>query len=189
MTTVDTMPNQVTIKTTVVQEIAASDGDFGWVRLLLDDNAGRVVILSAYGDWSYRWDANGDAKLAELLSKLPSSYLAEKFLGSALSEHSDEKTIHAIRKAIIRDRKTGRWSKDEAAAEWLLVKDYENGWHSFHVWCGKTSYDCPGVYARSAIAGCWVGFWDNLWVPLIKPALESLAEANSPCHSTEEQPS
>lgn len=167
--------DKATTKTTTFREIAANTTGWGWARLLWEDETGRVVILSDYGHWSYCWPHIGDDSLPAFLAKLTASYMGEKLLGSKHREHSDEKTIARIRKTITEDHKTGSLTDEEAAEELQAVDDYENGWSDFRSWCGETSYDCPHEMAEDEVNGQWCSFWDHLWFPIIKPALEAIA--------------
>tara|TARA_A100001391_G_scaffold43014_1_gene25001 strand:+ start:412 stop:972 length:561 start_codon:yes stop_codon:yes gene_type:complete len=171
-----TVTKGVTIKTTTFHEIMAVSDGWGWARLLWEDATGRVNINSDYGDWSYCWTAIGTKTLAQFLNQLSSGYMGEKMLGVGLREHSDGKTVAYIRKAIIRDRKDGELTKEEAKEEWTNVKYYGDGDWDFRMWCGETSYEDPWGFACDDVNGQWVSFWDHIWVPLIKPAL---AEVNA----------
>ena len=175
------MNEQVIIKKTVFHEISVATGSWNWARLLMEESTGRVVIVSDYGDWSYCWTSIGERSLAEFLHGLNSQYMGEKLLGSGLRSHDDDSTIKGLRNLIVEYRKDGVLTKEEAAAEWEYVKQYEDGWGDFRWWCDQTEFfDCPYDYSIYQPVACWTEFWNRIWTPLIKPALREIyvSEAN-----------
>lgn len=161
------------IKTTTFSEIAVVD-EFDWARLLWEESTGRVIVLSAYGNWSYCWTHIGSDTLPQILASLHMGYMGGKFLGSHLYEYSLEDTVSAIRQAICELRKTGswsNWSKKLARKEWGLVAALEDGEIDFREWHDQTELDDAYEYRRTEIRADWVSFWERVWVKLILPEL------------------
>ena len=154
-------------------EIYVRNAQSAWCKLLWQDN-GWVIILSDYGHWAYWWGHRGEGvSVPKFLSNLDRDYMGGKMMGTALQEFSLESTVKAIREMIVYDRKCCGMNKEEAANEWALVKQLEDGDLSFEAWYGESTmadgYECH----RTEVCGTWDAFWNRLWVPFVVPVLKS----------------
>lgn len=160
------------VKTTEFKEIHVRNEQSAWCRLLWQDN-GWVIILSDYGHWAYWWGFRGNQSVPKFLADLDRDYMGGKMMGQFLLEFSLKSTVQAIRETIISDRRSCGMEKAEAANEWELAKQLEDGDLSFEAWYGESSmvdgYECH----RTEVCGTWDSFWNRLWLPLVVPVLKS----------------
>ena len=166
----------VEIRKCQLTEINVSTPDWGWARVLIEEDTGRVIVVSDYGEWSHCWWSIGNRTIFQFLNQLDSHYMGGKFLGAGLRVRSEPKTYEKIKKHIIDNRKDNELTKDEARNEWDIVEtcfEYGNG---FEEWCGETEFfrDYPWDMSVDRVVGCWESFWNHIWVPHVKPQLEKL---------------
>lgn len=163
-----------------MREISAVTKSWGWARLLIDEETGRVVIVSDYGEWSYCWRHIGDRTLPQFLAGLNWDYMGEKMLNGNIRVPSDERTVNHIKSEIISLRKTGTLDKEEAALEWEFIDEFQRGWTDFRGWCDQTHLMEPWEYRCDEPNGQWMSFWDHIWTPLIVPALKQIGDSPRP---------
>lgn len=164
------------IRNAEFHEIYVRNDSHAWCRLLWQDD-GWVIILSDYGHWAFWWGHRGKGiSVSRFLAKLDREYMGGKMMGADLYEYSVESTVKCIRETIVEYRKAGVMTKDDARSEWDLSEQLESDGIAFSEWCGESSlgdgYECH----RKEICNTWVQFWSRLWVPLIRPLLESGSE-------------
>jgi len=168
----------MTLGTATFNEIRVSQ-EFEWARLLWEESTGRVIVLSAHGNWSYCWAHIGTDTLAEFLASLHMEYVGGKFFGSALREFSLDETVSFIRQEIMDCRKSAVWKDDKKSAsewarhEWNLVHSLNDGEIDFRDWFQETSFDDAYEYRRTSIRADWVSFWERTWLKFIVPELKA----------------
>lgn len=163
-----------TVKTITETEISASDGH-AWVKVLLQEDTGSVVILSDYGNWSNLWlpDHRPD-NLPAFLARLDADYAGGKFLGVALLVYDEDATRKGIVEHILEARRTLETTKEQAREHYDDLGFLDQG---FDWWCGNTSLEDAWEWApRTVMNHDWRNFWDRLWVPFVVPALCELGE-------------
>ena len=71
---------QLTTGTRTFNQILASGEHRSWINLMWD-KAGRVIILSDYGNWSFFWGCRGEGVSTEkFLAELDMHYMGKKML-------------------------------------------------------------------------------------------------------------
>lgn len=174
----DTQDVTVTVQEVRYQEIHVQT-KHSWCRVQWQEN-GRVVILSDYGDWSYWWGHRGSASTATFLAQLDCDYMCHKLLGSHSQEIDTQRTYRAMQDAVLQARRDGLLTKDEAREEWDRVQDFEGGDRSFEMWVQDSALDDAYEYKCHKLSSDWQNFWDRLWVPHVKPALQEFVAKEKP---------
>ena len=157
------------MKTVPFSEITARSDNGFWVRLLIEEETGWVVILSDYGNWSYRWTHIGTRTLTEFLVKLDSGYMGGKMLGAGISVYSHSATEECIREDIAKNSIIATLDRQ---TERDLLEKFADGEFDFNSWCEQTSYQEPWEFSRTEMDSSWSNFWEHLWEPHIVPQLQ-----------------
>ena len=156
-----------------------------WAQLLFDDREYRAILLTAYGNWSFSWLDIGKQHFAQFLAECDYEYLGKKFLSSPEKRFFDyEATVAAVKQAICELRKERLISKELAKSEWHLISKVWRSDRGLDDWCDEISWEDwmeqtlledEYDYIVYKFDPNWQLFWDFLWVPGIKPALEKFA--------------
>lgn len=164
---------KVDVRRIEIDEIMVRLDNLGWASIRLQESTGSVSIQSDFGNWSYFWPPkHRTSSLASFLRGIDRGYAGGKFLGASLDVYDPEKTQKRIREHILESRRHGSSSmtKKRARKEWDLSEDLG----SFDIWWAETSlYDSSGLHSTS-MSTDWSIFWDNVWVPFVRPALKDL---------------
>jgi hypothetical protein len=168
---------QVSTGTRTFRQIIAADEYRSWINLLWD-KAGRVIILSDYGNWSYMWPCRGEGVTTEaFLLQSDSEYVGKKMMGSEYWEFDLEKTVERILEQI-KDEET---ECDETLREEQNLLDLLScGDMDFDTWCRKTTIEDAYELARHSPCNDWTQLWERLWIPFVKPELEKMASLTAP---------
>lgn len=166
--------NKVEVRRVTVTDIQTWDnGD--WCRLAIEEETGRFWITSSYGDWSFCFAHRGERSIYRFLAECDDpDYLAGKLMGARSHVLDAEWTVAGIREDILRMRRDGELEKDEAQAEWDLVRDLHDGDLSFDMWCRDTMIEEPYLYQCSKMDPQFDSFWKRIWVPVMIPKLLEL---------------
>jgi len=102
-----------------VQKFHVSNkGEYG--IFLLDGNT--LIIYSSFGSYGHHWSHPG-ADIRKFLLKVEKSYLLSKLCPSnwyTYSRTDYDKTFQRVREEILRDRRDGGLTKEQAREEWKL---------------------------------------------------------------------
>lgn len=90
-----------------------------WARFWLTDD-GCLTILSDFGNYGYWWWDIADSDFREFLIGCDNDYVMRK-LADGRREFDGEATVKRIRDWIVRLRRDGDLSREDAAFEWNLV--------------------------------------------------------------------
>lgn len=148
-------------------------GEFA--RLLWEESTGRVILLTSFGDWSYVWGHRGKSSVRAFLCKLDSDYMAGKLLGASSHVMSDKLTINAIDKHILSELRAGSITRLAARDELEHLRLWSHGEIDYRGWLEGTKIEDACEFECHTLNPQWVSFWERLWVPVIRPALEAYA--------------
>lgn len=157
--------------------VPAVNGVESWGVLLLDDSCCFAAITD-YGNFCYRWHPRGMPEgmgFREFLLTCSSDYLGRKLRPK--EQYSAEKTVIAIRDAIVQGRRDGTFSKEQARDEW------ENSDHlrvenecSFDRWLGETDISDAWELHRTERDSDCVAFLERIW-PRLRAQIAADARA------------
>ena len=151
-----------------------------WVDLLWSEPSLRAIILSDYGDWSYRWQSIGSSSLSGFLASLDCDYMGNKMLGDQMLQVDTPATCLAVKEIIDEMEAYGDLSGDRLDNERDLLAELETGDMPLDAWGVQTSL--PEIFSlvRHKMTPVWMGFWERLWVPYVQPALLRVDEGDVP---------
>ena len=118
----------------------------GWAIVFIDDATGCFTALSDWGNVGYRWPEGGlSGDFRAFLLDCDDGYLTSK-LGQNRKEYDAERTLEAVKEAILDDRKDGSLDKFAARREWERLDDFDNLYseHDFTAFCADTRLDDIG---------------------------------------------
>lgn len=146
----------------------------GWAILFLDD-AGCFAALSDYGNYAYRWNANGlgDARdLRDFIVTCDPEYILRKI--SQKTAYDADKTLADVQRTILEKRRWGGWSKERASSEWEEVKycGYLSAEFHFQTWLEETSLEDAGELARYTYPVDALAFMERAW-PRLKASIQA----------------
>lgn len=95
----------------------------GWAVFLLD-SCGMLAVTSDFGNYAFHWPRNGwgPGDFRSFLADVNASYLISKLSLGHDQQVYPEETGRSIREAILRWRKTGSLTKEQARTELELLK-------------------------------------------------------------------
>jgi hypothetical protein len=100
----------------------------GWAIIFMDSQ-GSFAALSDWGNVSNRWpDESDERDFRDFIIGCDDDYLRRKFghqFGQNREEYDGEATLASLKQYILRARRDGSWSKEEAADEWELLEHYQ----------------------------------------------------------------
>ena len=147
----------------------------GWYIAFLD-STGALSVQSDYGDYSYRWNAHGfpaGLGFREFLTQCNSDYILRK-----LARHDElqpERTEKSIREAIIHLRREGKLTKEEAAEEWSILRDYSfDSEAAIDSWLRQTELPEAWEYAVYDHPQQARAFMEHVWPRLRQAILNDL---------------
>jgi hypothetical protein len=170
--------SQLATGTRTFNQIIASSEHRDWVNLLWD-KAGRVIILSDYGNWSFFWGCRGEGVSTEkFLAELDMHYMGKKMLGDKFWDFDLDSTVDAINACIKEYLKNGYLSEGDSFTEYAQVKTLSEGGISFEMWCQDAYLDDAYELAVNVPSNDWQQLWDRLWVPFVQPELKRISNAS-----------
>lgn len=108
---------------------------YGWGIFIIDKNGGVFHCQSDYGDYSYRWPCHGRESLKHFLCEIDTQYLLNKV---ASRDYFDrDKAFESWKKTIIKLRREGDCTKQQARAAWDYIHSELEGCESYDVCCEK----------------------------------------------------
>lgn len=120
----------------------------GWAIVFLD-SIGCFSALSDWGNVGYRWPQAGwgDGDFRDFLLDCDNSYLESKF-GQERREYDPEATVESVRNGLLRARREGYLTKEEARDEWNLLRRHFNlsDESDFSEWFSETKVDAAGEH-------------------------------------------
>jgi hypothetical protein len=110
----------------------------GWGIFLLD-STGMFAAVTDYGNYAFKWTHHGCDDFREFVIDLKNSpdYVLGKV--SHGKEYQGQKTNENIKNEILRARREGYLSEDQAKEEWELVGDELEYHEGFLDWYNQTS--------------------------------------------------
>lgn len=164
------------IKSTVeCYKIRHSSGMY-WADITVDSNdeAGRIMIASDFGDWQYYWGHCGKP-FKEFLLKIGKDYVASKF---GESKHFDlESTLKGYKERIIESRRDDRMDAVKARTLWdeiIFIDEYCSD--DINQFYQVVSNDCENLMeyfdqspdVSEKISPQFEKFWSMLWPEFTK---------------------
>lgn len=153
----------------------------GWAIFFLDE-IGSFTVLSDYGNYGYRWSEGGWWSKVEydfrvFVLQTDDHYILGK-ISVPDSEYQDEKTLAAVKRAIIEARRCRAKSADWARTEWDLLRDCSDLYtaEDFARWSGSTQLDEYWDYASYGPSRQAVAFIENV-MPRFRAMLRAELEA------------
>jgi hypothetical protein len=169
-------PGATKAVTSVVKSVSllmiATQKTLGWAEVYLRLDRGHVMIVSDFGNWSYVWPLNrlGGKTLCEFLVGVGRDYAGRKFLGSKYRVYDHDATVQCVRARILEERRDDGLSasiaKEEFELLWLLDE------RGFDSWAWETTFSDPCDFRRETVDTSWLTFWEEVWDPVVRPALE-----------------
>lgn len=121
------------------------------------------------------WGARGPLSLQEFLIGLDRDYtLGKLFAHRSLEEYDEDATKAGLREVIMRGRRDGEWSKDDARELWDQVEQAEISGDIARI----QGMECPYEYIRNRPKNCAGWFWDNVWAAFTDHLRASLQNAS-----------
>lgn len=157
----------------------------GWFIAFMD-NAGCLSVQSDYGDYAYRWNMRGMPTVADgsrlqtmrefvagQLSRDP-HYVLAKF--ASRSVYNCAKTAENVKRELIELRRArGKFSKEEAAAEWDLVEALLVSSQNVDEWMRETALEEPHFFLSTDYPEQAKAFMDRAWPRLVALVQAELA--------------
>jgi hypothetical protein len=124
-------------------------GSWGWAIITIDENGGLFNCHSDYGDYNYSWPNHGRKSFKHFILELARDY--HYLLGKVSKEDYFDyvKSRKSWQKAIIKARKDGDCTKEEARNAWEFIDGLDEYSNSPHI-IQKELYESDAI---EAIAG------------------------------------
>ena len=160
-------------------EIHTEAGDCALVVLETAPQFLRVMAHGSYGTFAYTWTAPGDNPL-DFMSEIDFDYAMSKLRGDFMVLCKESQSEDFFKK-IKSMRKNGELSKEEArelSEEFSSILEDSDGKHEFYnnLMSHQTLCDFFQDYDKDfklMPEGNCVGFWNDIWCPLIKSLKET----------------
>lgn len=146
-----------------------------WVTVVLIEfkNGGQLLCSGSFGEYCNTWNAIGEGGFKKFLAGIDYGYFMGK-CGNRGYRFSGERTVTAIKKSIIEDRRYDWGLSLEGARElWSELEEsgaeHATDEHEFYHCIADTgimeffNQDVPVLQERD---GGSVNFWEKLWRPL-----------------------
>ena len=95
-----------------------------WAQLVVTEN-GMFAVTSDYGDYVYRWPWGGyscnQGCFRKFLLGVGNDYLLSKIAKQTVLQINQ--TVREVKREIIRCRRHGNFTQDQARSEWELIHD------------------------------------------------------------------
>lgn len=115
----------------------------GWAICFLD-STGCFSVLSDWGNYGYRWSANGwgPGDFRAFFVRCDDSYVIRKIARS--DEYKPAETLLRVKRRILEGRRSGGWTRERAREEWDILDGYEDLHRpeDFARWYDHTKIDC-----------------------------------------------
>jgi hypothetical protein len=115
----------------------------GWAEIVIG-STGFFAAVSDYGNYAFAWRSMGVDDARKFFLRAPDDwcYFAGKLGGAHAREYDGVATRLAIREEIIRLRRDGGLTRDEARAEWELAEgNIEDSEVWLGIWWSRTKID------------------------------------------------
>ena len=176
-----------TIKKKMIQAYEVrNDGDFGNISIeeisyQREDgprHACRVMVTSSYGDYGYFWNHCGVRGKKSLIG-MSMDYCMGKFMGKSLDVFDLDATIKAMKKPLVEAMRKREISRTLAREYWDCIENIEserpNNESMFVTACyehfsdlrNDDRYSEPWHYTATRYDSNAVGFWNEIWLPLM----------------------
>lgn len=116
----------------------------GWASITVGLETGDVHVQSDWLDGQYTWNPNGlgDRTLFEFLTERKDfGYLCEKLFGREERRLNLTASIKNAKAAILRSRRRGRITKDEAESAWNDVEHWNPDQGHPDMWFSEETFD------------------------------------------------
>lgn len=154
-----------------------TEGDRRWLGTFLVTHDGLVACNTDYGSYSYWWTSTGCDDIRAFLVKINTGYLLRKF--SPREEYDGEDTEKAIKEFVIRARRDGVLSCEEARAEWDLICDLDRE-TGFAFWLRDTKLGTKHGFGDLWELACHrtnpeaAAFAEHVWPAFVKRLREEM---------------
>lgn len=130
----------------------ADPRDIGWAICTVNDATGELTIQSDWGCWSHRWNVahlGGGATLTQFIADRPADrsgvhYLVGKLTSDRDRQIDEDATIADCLEVIIRRRREGDLTKDEAREAWDWLVDSKGELAACDTSATAWQYSMPG---------------------------------------------
>lgn len=151
-----------------------TEDDRRWLGTFLVTHDGLVACNTDYGSYSYWWTSTGCEDIREFLVEIDTGYLIGKF--SPEREYSGDATKKNVCSTILRMRREGSLTKDEARKEFDRLVDHDlDSETGFAFWYRDTdlvdAWEIPVYRANPRV----VAFSERVWPAFVKRLREEMA--------------
>jgi hypothetical protein len=152
----------------------------GWAEIILC-SSGFFGAVSDYGDYAFAWrrPARGDECIRRFMLDIGPDYVRGKI--APREEYDGARSVRAVRKCILDERRRERMTREEALREWWLIGQHGdlNRSEHFALWCQETQIADAYELARHAPDQDAAAFCENV-LPRLKDAIRSEIAAEAP---------
>lgn len=149
--------------------------NYDWAEVLWSQSK-RLIIMSSYGDWTYRWHDIGKQSFEGFLGQLDRDYLGNKLLGDRSTEIDVVETAIAIQKELDNLLYVGELDEDMYDAEKDLLSRFLDSDCSYEQWGMETTLADPFEFTRMRPNQAWLSFWNRVWEPHICDVFRDMGE-------------
>lgn len=143
----------------------------GWAIIVIGSD-GYFSTVSDYGNYAYRW-TNPGCEFRKFLVGVNAGYLIGKLHGRP-DEYDGDETTKAIREEIVRRRRDGTWTREEAREEWNLTSGLDSI-VDFAFWWQKTRIEDAHEFQRNSVPSEVVAFANRAWPRFVEMLKAELA--------------
>lgn len=148
---------------------------------------GEVLIYSSYGSFAYHWSHCG-MPFREFLTTISRDYTMCKFLGLGMKEFDREASIKAVKATILRDRREGSLTHEQARdlwedTQWLDECETSEGFvYAYNEGIYLRKWDAEGYeFIHTKEKGYIEHFWKEIWEPFIACLKQEIEDAKPKC--------
>lgn len=145
-----------------------------WLGTFLITHDGLVACNTDYGSYSYWWMSTGCDDIRAFLVKIDTGYLLGKF--SPHDEYDGDATEKNVRRTILRMRREGSLTKEEARKEFDRLSEHElDSETGFAFWYRDTDLGDAWEFAVYGPKPEAVAFTENVWPAFVRRLREEMA--------------
>lgn len=167
---------EVTVVPAVVYRVRPTpeSGTGEWADAFVREwpRGGSISIQSSFGDFAYTWTSIGSDTFRTFLRSLNFEYFMGKACPKDFREFDLDLTVQGIRENLLKARRQGDLSKEDARTCWSEIEEEISGWgdQEFHGRIPETEIvkllygqDPSAVPLRSRVNVQCQRFWQEIW--------------------------